>query len=102
MCNVPVRNCCRSRAKWCVPSEATSNLLFTANDVSRLLSPAEVTQVGTEVCVPPRGFADIRIRSQGDTVITLGVPLDPTSVGVPRRVAVRLADLSLGPPAGRC
>jgi hypothetical protein len=85
-----------------VPSEAQGDLFFTANEVSRTLSPAEVTQVSANVCVPPDGFADIVVNADDDTVIGLGVPYDPTTVGQPRHVAVRLADLSLGPPSGRC
>ena len=48
------------------------------------------------------GFADIVVNADDDTVIGLGVPYDPTTVSQPRHVAVRLADLSLGPPSGRC
>src|SRR3954447_3827335 len=85
-----------------VPSEAQGDLFFTAEDAGHTLSPAEVTQISHTVCVPPNGFADIVVNADDDTVIGLGVPYDPTTVSQPRHVAVRLADLSLGPPTGRC
>jgi len=85
-----------------VPSEAQGDLFFTAEDAGHTLSPAEVTQISHTVCVPPNGFADIVVNADDDTVIGLGVPYDPTTVSQPRHVAVRLADLSLGPPSGRC
>jgi hypothetical protein len=85
-----------------VPSETQGDLFFTANEVSRTLSPAEVTQVSADVCVPPKGFADIVVNADDDTVIGLGVPFDPTTVSQPRHVAVRLADLSVAAPSGAC
>jgi hypothetical protein len=85
-----------------VPSEGTRDFWFSANDIGRTLSPGEVTQVSTDVCVPPNGFADITVNADADAVISKGIPFDPASESVPRHVAVRLADLSLGAPAGSC
>jgi hypothetical protein len=89
---------------WTVaaPSEAQGDFLYTADATVRKLSPGEVAQVSENVCVPPDGFADIVLNADDDTVIGLGVPYDPTTVSQPRHVAFRLADLSLGPPSGRC
>jgi hypothetical protein len=85
-----------------VPSETRHDLWFTANGSGHTFSPAEVTQIAVDVCVPPNGHADIPVTATGDTVIGLGAPFDPASVGRPRHVVVRLADLILGPPTGSC
>jgi hypothetical protein len=85
-----------------VPSEATHTLWFTANTVGRTLSPSEVTQVSTDVCVPAGGHADILVNADDDALISLGAPFTPATVSVPRHVAVRLADLSLSPASRGC
>ena len=88
--------------KAAAPSEAVQPIHFTFAGQEHSLEPGEITEVGTQVCVPAQGFARIPISSPTKTEVSKGVPLNPSFFAEPRIIALRLTDITLGEPSGPC